>query len=197
MVDETGQPYAYTDSNPVNRKDPMGLYEYSYYWDLGSTTQLGSAQDVFSYFVNNASAIFPFSLGGCQTLYENESCSFHPTVYGVPTNDNLYVSNITSTSITLTVTNWCQVGSTSLCAAGDPPGSTITFSVGNFLCGKQTCVYLEQNANSPGSGPGTDVAVDYYHQALFTWQTQADNLAHDLCGSSNPALIEGVGWSTA
>jgi uncharacterized protein RhaS with RHS repeats len=196
-VIETGQMYAYAGDDPVDDVDPLGLYEYSYYWDLGTATQLGSAQGVFSYFVNNASAIFPFSLGGCQTLYKDESCTFHPPALGVSTNDYLDASKMTSTSITLTVRNWCQVGNKSICVAGDPPGSTITFSVGYFQCGKHVCVFLEQHANAPGAGPGADVAVDYYHQAIFAWQAQADNLAHALCGNSNPALIEGAGWSTA
>jgi RHS repeat-associated protein len=191
-VAETNQPYVFTNDDPLNATDPLGLYKYKYDWVIGTTKKVGSASSVLKYLENNAGSVFPFSTGGCNKLTLGEHCNFSP--FG--TKDSLTVTSETATSITLTVNNWCQVGAAGVCAAGDPPGSTITFSTGTFKSGGHTYVYLQQDANSPGASPITDAAVDDYHAAAFAWHAQASNLAHAL-GGGNTALIEGPGWSSS
>jgi hypothetical protein len=190
---ETGQPYAFTGDDPLNESDPLGLYAYSYYWKLGSKKKLGSAQKVSKYFASHAKKVFPFSTGNCSALKSGEACDFHP----LGTTDKLSVSKINSTSVTLTVSNWCQVGGAGACAAGDPAGSTVSFSVGYEGSGQNEGVYLEQNADAPGAGPLTDYAVDNLDLALYTWHQQASNLSSAVGGTGNAPLIEGPGWSTA
>ena len=62
----------------VNVADPSGAYDYTYSWDLGSVEQLGSPQDVFSYFSHHINGVFPFSTGGCSVLRMGTRARFIP-----------------------------------------------------------------------------------------------------------------------
>ena len=187
---------AYAGDDPVNGSDPTGLYSYKYYWTLGG---LGSPTSVFDYMASHLNTVFPFSTGGCKVVQLGENCDFHP----LPGNDDhLFVYKLGSTSFTLKVKNWCQFGFLGVCFSGDPPGSTIKFSVtsdpaslfGLTACGGEEDV-LSQEANSPGAGFLTNLAGPV--MAENTWHQQAINLSTALGGSASDVnLIEGPGWST-
>jgi RHS repeat-associated protein len=189
-VAATGQPYAFGGNNPTNVMDPLGLYNYNYYWDLGPVKKVGTAEQAFKYFISHAGRLFPFSTGNCAKLAAGEKCDFRP--FG--THDILHVSKITKTSLTLTVNNWCSAGVAGICAVGDPPKSTISFTVGYAIDGNREDVYLEQHGNSPKAGPLTNALA--MHMAIFQWQQQANNLSSALGGGGNVAIIVGPGWST-
>jgi hypothetical protein len=188
--------FAVANNNPTNNTDPTGLYSYQYFWDLGD---LGPAPNVFDYFANHLHEVFPFPTGGCNRFYLGEHCDFH--VSG--TQDNLHVKELSSTSVTLEVDNWCQAGIPGLfCVAGDPPGSTIEFDIYSApasVLGEQSCSgnvdVLAQYANAPGASFITNVLAP--KGALFSWHQQAMNLTRALGGDpSKVKLITGPGMST-
>ena len=161
----TDQPYAYAGDDPVNEADPSGWYSYSYYWDLG---WLGQPGNVFDFFLAHPK-MFPFSTGRCSTFYVNEKCEFRPE----GTQDNLFVNSIdrsfrefeydisslevTDNTLTLEVLKWCTAGVPGLfCIAGDPPHSTISFSILDIpaaAVSQKSCSgdvdVLEQHADAP------------------------------------------------
>jgi RHS repeat-associated protein len=172
-VDQTWQPYGYTGGDPVNRIDPNGLYYYNYNWTLGNR---GSAGYVFSYLAHHASRVFPFSTGGCTTLYLGEHCDFVPAP---GQNDHLHVSRMSSTSLTLYVDNWCQF-SFIWCWAEDPPGSTITFTVNRYSVLWVTEDVLQQVGIAPWAPIITNMIAP--GAAWYQWLRQAINLSSDLGG---------------
>ncbi len=184
MLDEI-----YATDDPVNETDPSGLYSYEYSWDLG---QVGTPLTVFKYFSTHLHSVFPFTTGTCGSLYLGEHCDFHPTVGPVKTDDHLHVSYLTSDSVTLEVTTWCQIGwAGHACLAGDPKGSTIHFLVytltgleglGHQCAGEKTDV-LSQIANSTGAGIFTNRGAPML--ALSTWHQQADNLERGVGGKTS------------
>lgn len=96
-----------------------------------------------------------------------ELCVFQPGA-GL---DHLYVKTLNPTSVTLKVQNWCQSPHVfGTCPAGDPPGSTITFTTtdwpdsllpSSFSSSASHCapsgsgefLALTQTANAPGANP--------------------------------------------
>ena len=130
---ETQQPYQYAGEDPVDTTDPSGLYSYQFYWYLGQQSKLGTPEHAFNFFVDHAHEVFPFDTGNCGSFYLGEKCVFSPGAG----EDHLHVSSIEKSelggSMTLKVDHWCQSpGIFGLCAAGDPVGSTITFTVGSW-----------------------------------------------------------------
>ena len=208
----TNQPYAYAGDDPVNEADPSGLYSYSYYWDLG---WLGQPGNVFDFFLAHPKEVFPFSTGRCSTFYVNEKCEFRPE----GTQDNLFVKSIdrsfrefeydnsalevTDNTLTLEVLKWCTAGVPGLfCIAGDPPHSTISFSILDIpaaAVSQKSCSgdvdVLEQHADAPNASFITNAMAPPL--AELTWESQAKNLVKALGGDpSNVALLTGPGWSS-
>ena len=194
---QTNQSYAYAGGDPVNQFDPTGLYHYRFSWYLGLTSRLGAADNAFLYFLLHPHQIFPFNTQNCDYFYQGEDCHFD--VHG--TADHLYVSTLSGYSMTLKVENWCFTpGILGSCALGDPPGSTITFSVGTghvsapqqgIGCGD--FLYLRQEGNSPNAGPVTNKTATL--GAFGDWHQQAVNLIHALGGTRDALLITNPGWS--
>jgi hypothetical protein len=175
--------------DPVNGSDPTGMYSYQHYWTLG---EVGSAVSVFDYMKTHMMQVFPFSTGGCERAYLKEKCDFHPLPFN---NDHLHVQILTSTSFTLEVDNWCQFSFFGLaCIAGDPPGSTIKFSVGQGLMtidGTPMCEdVLSEIAKSPGSGFLSNLFAPA--ASTFLWHQQAVNLSTALGGSA--AQVFQITW---
>src|SRR5262249_5882634 len=151
-------PYSYGGGDPVSVSDPDGLYSYQYFWTLGGR---GSADHVFHYFGQHMRRVFPFNTGKCWRLYLNEHCEFHPTP---GSNDFLHVEMIGSNWVTLDVDKWCQLGIGPWCLSGDPPGSTIQFSVRNYPAWYLKMrtrtgwdAVLIQKANAPKAGGLTNI----------------------------------------
>jgi RHS repeat-associated protein len=202
----TDSAYVYAGDDPVNGSDPTGLYQYTYAWYLGQESKLGGSLGVFNYFSSHLHSVFPFPTGNCSSFtHVGEACVFLP---GSGT-DHLHVSSLGSSSVTLTVDNWCQSpgrGATGICIAGDAPGSTISFLIGEWyghVSTSSSCNtsnsgwfdFLAQTGHSPDAGPLTNVIAPI--GAIFAWHQQALNLAKGLGGNPNDvALITGPGWSS-
>ena len=186
--------------------DPTGLYSYHYSWTLGD---VGSADSVFQYMAKHLHQVFPFSTGKCERLYLGEKCDFHPVPLDPDDSDHLHVEKLGNDSFTLEVDNWCQAGFLFWCVAGDPPGSTITFSIGRYAdsalswqsgpvtYGFTACSgyedVLSQVADSKGSSFVTNLFAP--SQAESTWHQQAVNLSTDLGGGASDVFaIKKPGW---
>lgn len=176
-LSETGEAYAYGGDDPVNQSDPNGLYSYHFCWTLGGR---GSPKHVFWYFAHHMHRVFPFKTGKCWRLYLHEHCDFHPS----PGSDNhLHVKAMGTTWATLEVNNWCQLKIIWICVAGDPPGSTIQFSVFDLPTSDFRGLHtrfgwediLEQKAHSPKASFVTNMFAPSL--AELTWYQQAINLS--------------------
>lgn len=119
---------------------------------------------------------------------------------------------MTSNSVTLEGDGWCQspsvlgVEGNAACPSGDPAGSTITFSIGDWpdstlpssfvSCESSSglFLFLTQTGNSSGAGFLTNRLVPA--AAFFTWHQQARNLASALGDNANDvALLEGSAFT--
>jgi hypothetical protein len=77
-VATTDQPYVFTNDDPLNAEDPLGLYKYTDRETIGNTKTVGSAKKVMSYFEENVTQIFPFPVDGGSSIKDGEKLVLHP-----------------------------------------------------------------------------------------------------------------------
>ena len=78
LVDETGQPYVFTNDDPLNATDALGLYSYSYSQPIGSARTVGTAANVMKTLLTDAKKLFPFAITGCKAVKKGAVCTLHP-----------------------------------------------------------------------------------------------------------------------
>lgn len=163
-VATTDQPYAFTNDDPLNSADPLGLYRYTDRETIGSTKSVGSAAKVMAYFKTHLKDVFPFPVDGNSTIKNGESLVLHAGHSWDGGVGTVKVSDVTSTSFKFTVTSNNYF---------DPRGSTITFSTGQ----SGGNIYLQQKANAPGGNPLAPPIAE------ITWEGQAQKLSNGVGGS--------------
>ena len=212
-VGSTGTPFAYATDDPSSRVDPLGLYAYDYYWNLGPSSTIGSAAHVYDYFGGHLQQVFPFPIS-CELAILGAHCTLRPSVpyVGIPidqaTVDQLFVEAKVSPgnpqafgdfSFTFQVTHWyTSWGHKTVDAAG----SKIKFSVFEV----PHCLFLTKNCsvNQAIGGP-SDVVLEQTgkahttrynglanYAAFFTWHDQAQRLSTQLGGPGARFISE---WS--
>ena len=159
----TEEAYAYVGGSPTNFRDPLGLYDYEYNWEIGNVQDGVTAVKAMAYLQQHPAAIFPFGIRGTQGETSIQKGSIYDlsvvTVFDAGIWNEVQVTDVSDTSFTFTSKGGL-----------DPPSSTITFRTYEKNCK----VYLQQEAHTPSLG-----LIDSFVKSMarVTWQQQSENLS--------------------